>query len=167
MFTPLRPLALLACLATPLLAQEAALETAEDDPALRAAIMDARSHLDVVLSRLTGEEGGLHPALNLKVALPVQHFDVDSEVLWVDRIARDGEGYTGHLANQPAHLPGHQMGDRVRFGRAQIVDWSVLGEDGRMSGHYTTRVLMRAMTRTQAGQIRDMLSADPMPEAWR
>jgi uncharacterized protein YegJ (DUF2314 family) len=64
-------------------------------------------------------------------------------------------------------MPGYQLGDHVRFTRSQIADWSVLEADGRMYGHYTTRVLIDRLPREEADQIRDLISPQPMPEAWR
>ncbi|MEQ5868405.1 DUF2314 domain-containing protein [Sagittula sp. NFXS13] len=160
--------ALLTCLATATLAQESTIPFAQSDPDMNAAITEARSHLDAVLSRLIGADGQVHPALNLKASLPVTHFEVENEIIWIDSLAvtEDG-GFTGHLANVPSYMPGHELGDTITFDTSQIVDWSVLADDGRMFGHYTTRVMMRQMTAAEAEQIGDLISADPMPDAWR
>ncbi len=168
--TPLRiAAALVLCLMSgPLSAQDPVVNFAPEDADMAAAIEEARSNLDFVLARLATEDGGLHPALNLKARLPVNHFDVDDEVIWVENLALAEDGtFTGQLANDPAYLPGLTLGDSVSFGRDQIADWSVLSTDGRMYGHYTTRVMLPHLSRAEAEQVGDLLSPDPIPEAWR
>ncbi|EBA09941.1 YegJ family protein [Sagittula stellata] len=168
--TPLRIAAALAlCLSSgPLAAQDPVVNFSPEDAEMSAAIEEARSHLDFVLARLTTDDGGLHPALNLKARLPVDHFDVDDEVIWVEHVALSEDGrFTGKLANDPAYLPGLSLGDTVSFERDQIADWSVLSTDGRMYGHYTTRVMLPHLSRSEAEQVGDLLSPDPIPEAWR
>jgi uncharacterized protein YegJ (DUF2314 family) len=147
-------------------AQEA-LSQFTHDPDMSRAVSQARAQLDVVFSQLTDGAGGLHPALNLKASLPVNQHGVEAEVIWVEGLTLEDGVFTGTLANSPAYMPGYQLGDHVRFTRSQIADWSVLEADGRMYGHYTTRVLIDRLPREEADQIRDLISPQPMPEAWR
>lgn len=162
------PLSLSLCLSSPAWAQDETVEFTPDDPVMNAAILEARSHLDTVLSNVIDPDGQVHPALNLKIDIPVTHFDVDNEIIWTDSIARNADGtFTGHFANAPAYMPGASLGDAVTFTKDQVADWSVLSSDGRMFGHYTTRVILSGLEAAEAEQIRALLSADPFPESWR
>ncbi|MFW2587673.1 DUF2314 domain-containing protein [Sagittula sp. SSi028] len=142
-------------------------QTTQNTPQLTRAIAQARASLDMVLQRLADGDGAYHPALNLKVRVEVHNFDVDHESLWVEGLYRESDGYHGRLATAPGYLPGAQLGDEIRFAADQIVDWSVLSDDGRMYGHFTTRALIAQMPAEEAGEIRDLLSATPIPDIWR
>jgi len=148
-------------------AQDPVINFAVDDPEMSRAIAEARAHVDLVLSKLVSEDGEIHPALNLKAGLPVNQLDIEVEVIWVEQLRLDGDRFFGVLANEPAYLPGLNLGDQVSFTRADIADWSVFSTDGRMYGHYTTRVLLRDLPRSEAQPIEDLLSPDALPEAWR
>jgi uncharacterized protein YegJ (DUF2314 family) len=148
-------------------AEDSVVSFAVEDPDMVRAIEEARSHLDLVLSKLVDEEGKIHLALNLKAQLPVNRLDVKAEVIWVSELALDGDRFHGKIASEPAYLAGVALGDPVSFTRAQIADWSVLSTDGRMYGHYTTRALLDDLPRAEAAAIADLLSPDPLPEAWR
>ncbi|WP_425073057.1 YegJ family protein [Sagittula sp. S175] len=170
MRSTLRTAALLVCLcaALPLAAQDTTAPSPTEDPAMTRAIGQARAQLDLVLSRVMTGDRDIHPALNFKVEIPVTHFDVAHEIIWVDRLSLSEDGtFAGHLANEPAYMPGHSLGDAVTFSRDQIADWSVMNTDGRMYGHFTTRVLIRDLPEAEAAPLRDLLSVDPIPDAWR
>ena len=160
-------LALGLSLAGPLPLAAQGLPFAADDVGMTSAIDEARSHLDLVLSQLVDAKHSIHPALNLKVRVPVQHIDVQEELIWVDGLALDETAFTGTLASQPAYFKGHQLGDPIRFERADIADWSVLDTTGRMYGHFTTRVLLPTLDPDQAAQVRDLLMPEALPDAWR
>lgn len=154
--------------ALPAFAQDPVIGFSGDDPEMSAAIAEARTQLDVVLGQLVSPEGEIHPALNLKASLPVTQLDVEVEVIWVEALSLTEDGrFTGQLANDPSFMPGFSLGDTVTFARDQVADWSVLSTDGRMYGHYTTRVLLDDLPAAEAAQIRDLLSPDPFPEVWR
>ncbi|MGP6088067.1 DUF2314 domain-containing protein [Antarctobacter jejuensis] len=138
-----------------------------DEDGMRAAMEEARTQLDLALSQLTDDKGRIHPALNLKIKIPIQHLDIEEEMLWVDQLSIEDGRYAGTVANAPAYLKGTRLGDAVRFDRAQIVDWSVLDTSGLMYGHYTTRVLLKTLEPAQAQAVQDLLTPDPLPEAWR
>lgn len=135
--------------------------------AMEGAIAEALSHIDIVLSQLVDDRRKIHPALNLKIKLPVQHLEVREELVWVESLSLEDGRFAGQLANAPAYLKGTRLGDTVHFDREQIADWSVLDTSGRMYGHYTTRVLMQALPEDQKAPLLDLLMPDPMPEAWR
>ncbi len=138
-----------------------------DEDGMRVAIEEARTQLDLALSQLTNEKGTIHPALNLKIKVPVQNLDISEEMIWIDQLGVEDGRYVGTVANAPAYLKGTRLGDTVRFDREQIVDWSVLDTSGQMYGHYTTRVLLKSLEPAQAKTVQELLTADPLPEAWR
>lgn len=138
-----------------------------DEDGMRSAIEEARTQLDLALSQLTDDKDHIHPALNLKIRIPVQDLDFTEEMIWVDQLRVEDGRYAGTIANAPTYLRGTGLGDEVRFDREQIVDWSVLDTSGQMYGHYTTRVLLKTLDPAQAQAVQDVLTPDPLPEAWR
>lgn len=151
----------------PARAQDEVIPFANDDPAMSAAIQTAQSHLSEVLTATINEFGIGHPALSLKVAFPVEADDMDTEVIWLSDISLAQEGMAGTLANEPVNMPGLHFGDEVRFAQDMIYDWGLVGPDGKILGHYTTRVLLEDLPEEQAAPIRAQLADDPLPEAWR
>jgi len=170
MFRPFRlSLALVLGLAgsLPAVGQDEVVSTNADDPAMSAAIETAQSHLAKVLTAAINEVGVGHPALSLKVAFPVDTDDMDTEVIWLSDISLAQEGMAGKLANEPVNMPDLHLGDEVRFSQEMIFDWGLAGPEGKVFGHYTTRVLLGSLPEDQAAPIRALLSDDPLPDAWR
>lgn len=151
----------------PARAQDEVIAFSDSDPAMNAAIETARSHLGEVLTATINDFGVGHPALSLKVAFPVEAADMDTEVIWISDISLAQEGMAGKLANEPVNMPGLHFGDEVRFEQSMIYDWGLAGPDGKILGHYTTRVLLDGLPQDQAAPIRAQLADDPLPEAWR
>jgi uncharacterized protein YegJ (DUF2314 family) len=160
-------LALALAAALPARAQDEVISFADDDPAMSAAVETARNHLGQVLTATISEVGVGHPALSLKVAFPVEGGETDTEVIWLSEISLAQAGMAGKLANEPVNMAGLHLGDEVRFTQEMIYDWGLAGPDGKMFGHYTTRVLLHTLPEAQAAPIREILSDDPLPEPWR
>ena len=156
----------LGCTAT-LTAQDADVVDTTENPQMTAAIQAARAQLDLALDSVVDDRRSVHPALNLKVKLTVNQLGVEEEIIWVNGIELTETGFAGLLANTPTYLRGYVLGDQVTFDRGQIVDWSIMSTDGRMFGHFTTRVLLKSLPPAEAAQIRDMLSDTPIPDSWR
>ncbi|GKY89464.1 DUF2314 domain-containing protein [Sinisalibacter aestuarii] len=151
----------------PASAQDDVISYGSDDPAMNEAIRSAQSHLGRVLVAAINEVGVAHPALSLKVAFPVEAEDMNAEVIWVDEISLAQEGMAGKLANEPVNMPGLHLGDEVHFSQEMIYDWGLVGPDGKVFGHYTTRVLIETLPEAQAAPIREALSDTPLPAAWQ
>ncbi len=97
----------------------------------------------------------------IKVGLPTNSGTL--EHIWVEDISRHGATYKGTLANEPYDLAnGLGYGDKVKFTARQISDWAY-SENGRMRGHFTTRVLVKSLPRDQAAQILASLHESPLP----
>ena len=74
--------------------------------------------------------------------------------------------YIGYLANDPNHMPNKQIGSKVHFSAQQIRDRGYFGANGKLFGHYTTRVLVKTLPQNQAKPILDLLSDYPVPNRW-
>ncbi|WP_099246759.1 DUF2314 domain-containing protein [Pelagimonas phthalicica] len=127
---------------------------------------EARATLEYAIGAMEKRNGWFSPSLAFKVALPVDH-EVGVEMVWVDKIRRDGQTFKARLANHPTYMPGRRMGDTVDFFHAQIADWAVQAVDGRFYGYYTTRVLIKDMNPERAAKYRALLIDNPLPPEWR
>jgi uncharacterized protein YegJ (DUF2314 family) len=164
----LRFAALVLGLASPVLAEDATIKYAEDDPAMEAAIADAKATLPIFLRNALDAEGvSLDEAL-VKVALPTEAGSPTSvEHIWVTPFARMADGsYAGLLANEPANLGPLQVGDRVDFTEEMISDWHFNAPSGRYLGSYTSRVMYEegAFGDTPFDQL---FEPDPVPSDWQ
>jgi len=127
----------------------------------------ARATLPTALGATEKRYGWFSPSLALKVALPVENPDVQAEMIWVDRIRRNGTMFEARLAGYPHHMPAMRMGDTVDFFYDQIADWAVQAVDGRFYGYYTTRVLIKSMDPERAAKYQATLVDNPLPPGWR
>ena len=127
---------------------------------------EARATLEYAIGAMEKRNGWFSPSLAFKVALPVDHA-VEVEMVWVDKIRRDGQTFKARLASHPTYMPGQRMGETVEFFHAQIADWAVQAKDGRYYGYYTTRVLIKAMEPARAEKYRALLVENPLPPEWR
>ena len=101
----------------------------------------------------------------VKVAMPTS--DDQIEVIWVEPFkGLGGDKFVGLLANAPNDLPGREQGSEVQFTRDQVQDWSFWGDDQRMYGNFTTRVMLPHLDADQAAQLRAILSHSPLPNGW-
>lgn len=140
----------------------------DDDPAMNTAMEQARSTLDIFLTQVINEKGALHTDATLKVAFKVTAPDYSDEIIWVSDISRTPNGsFTAYLANEPNYMENKRLGSEVRFTADQIRDWGYFDTDGRLYGHYTTRVLVKRLHNKQAKPILEVLSDKPMPKAWK
>lgn len=126
------------------------------DTQMNEAMRQARKSLPLFWRHLE-----LHPEMDhsLKVALPTGGGSL--EHIWVGDISVEGDKISAVLANDPIDLPGLSFGSPVTFSREQISDWSYV-KDGKMYGHYTTRVVVKHVDPAEAAQLRAMLSENPV-----
>ena len=100
----------------------------------------------------------------LKVALDT--VDGGIENIWITPIGRNADGtVSGILANAPLRLGDLALGDRVEVPEVQVVDWTYR-ENGRLRGHFTTRVFLLRMPPADAANLRRMLTETPVPPGW-
>ncbi|SFK19984.1 YegJ family protein [Caulobacter sp. UNC279MFTsu5.1] len=126
-----------------------------DDAEMNAAIAAARKTLPVFWNHLRTKPG--EPS-SLKVGLATSN---GHEHIWVSDIEAKGDTITGRLANDPDNLPGLKLGSPVTFTRAQISDWAY-EKNGKLYGHYTTRIVIKHIDPAEAAQVRAMLSENPV-----
>lgn len=136
-----------------------------DDTRMSIAQDTAQKHFSRFLDHVMNDAGQARADAAVKVAIPLEG-DAGTEVIWVTPFAaRDGL-FIGALANEPRFLTGLTSGDVIAFDGGQVRDWSFYGQDGKMYGSYTTRVILADLGPAQAAQIRALLSADPLPADW-
>ena len=133
--------------------------------AMREAEATARAQLDLFLSNVVTAEGVAHEQAAVKVAIPTD--DGNAEIVWITPFAMLGGGqFVGILANAPRNIQESEEGDAVHFDHAQVRDWSFVGQDDKLYGSYTTRVLLPHLNSAQAEQIGAYLSDAPLPADW-
>lgn len=138
---------------------------APDDPEMNQAIQQARDTLDTFLGRVLDENGKGHPAGNVKVAFPVNLNDLTNEHIWVSDISWNGEQFAGLLANEPVAMPGFSYGSEVSFSYDMISDWSV-NAGGPLFGHFTTRIVISRLPKTEQAQYKGMFAEPATPDGW-
>ncbi|MGO4855669.1 DUF2314 domain-containing protein [Phaeovulum sp. W22_SRMD_FR3] len=142
---------------------------AGNDPRMQKAIHTARQSLPGMLATHLPAGSVSAPDFTLKISLPVssdsaQLLGVTDEAIWVEEIAQKGNAFTARLANEPDFMSGLYLGDPVSFTRDQIIDWSLQASDGLLYGNFTTRALLSHRTPEEAAVLRQMLSANPIPD---
>lgn len=135
-----------------------------DDPTMNAAMADAMSTFPLFLANAVDTQGAGLPGTSVKVSFEV---DGGTEVIWVGPFITQGGGQmAGLLANQPNFMPGLNAGDPVQFSQDMVRDWAIQLPDGKLWGHYTTRVVVTQLPAAQAEQIKAVLSQTPVPANW-
>ena len=136
-------------------AEDKVVNFGEDDAEMNAAIAAARKTLPVFWKHLQAKPD---EASSLKVGLATSN---GHEHIWVSDIEAKGDKITGRLANDPDNLPGLKLGSPVSFTESQISDWAY-AKNGKLYGHYTTRVVIKHIDPAEAAQVRAMLSENPV-----
>jgi uncharacterized protein YegJ (DUF2314 family) len=132
--------------------------------AMQKAEASARTHLDRFLSHVLPDGGASAEGASVRVV--IADGDGGSYRVWVSPFVRDGgDRFEGRVSNAPRQA-GIGIGDPIRFARQDIRDWSFTGDDGKVYGNHTTRVLLGAMKPETAAAISSVLSEDPVPEGW-
>jgi uncharacterized protein YegJ (DUF2314 family) len=157
-------LAVLAFMAQPVLAQDPVTQHETGDPAMDAAIAEAKGSLDRVFAVTMNDAGQVHPAVFLKVAVPVTGGAFDVENIWVSEAIQSETGFTARLANAPVNMDAKQ-GDQISFAKDSIVDWSI-SDNGTLYGNYTTRVQLPQMDAQTRAALSSQLSSEPIPAGW-
>ncbi|MEO1561932.1 MAG: DUF2314 domain-containing protein [Pseudomonadota bacterium] len=134
---------------------------------MSAAIAEARQHLDRVLEIAIDEDGNGHPALGLKVSFPTQGSELKSEVIWMNKVVRLSDNrFTAHLNNDPVDLGDLAYGDKLPFEHDQIMDWALFVEEGTIYGHFTTRLIIVDLPRSEARNILKAIGTEALPDNW-
>lgn len=98
-----------------------------------ASIDNAQSSLDFFFDELRHRRGDKFYA---KVSLP--GLAGRPEDIWVSQVVAKGDKVTGNLAQAPRKIPGARKGSKVKFSKAQVLDWMIV-KDGKVYGAFTGR----------------------------
>lgn len=127
--------------------------TSKDDPAMNAAIAEARSTLPLFWSKYDAAKG----QGEFLVKAGMTDRNGGKEHIWMDVVSRSGDTVKGRLANVPEYLDDLQQGSEVTVTTAELSDWAY-GKAGKYYGMYTTRVLLDRMTTSQRTEAMQMLA---------
>lgn len=134
-----------ACQASPQEKREDIVDFSADDKEMNAAKAEAQKTLPTFLAILANPAPGTD-MIGFKYPLG------GDEHIWVDNVKRDGDYLTGTLSNVPVK-EGYQLGDAVRVPIKDVSDWAAQ-VDGKMQGHYTTRVILSHIPPEDAAAIK-------------
>ena len=138
------------------------------DPAMATAFQNANDTLDLFLENPLDRRGIAADYNNLKAAFAVNAPDMTHELIWVSNSHRISQtSFEGRLDNRPRYIAGKEYRSHDSFSRDQIRDWGHLAFDGKLYGHYTTRLLITSMSRKKALEVQQILSKDPIPANWK
>jgi uncharacterized protein YegJ (DUF2314 family) len=160
-------IAVVASFAGPALAQDPVVSFSESDPAMNAAIADARATLPLFLAAVLDSDGVASGNALVKVAFPTVDGQNELEHIWVMDVQRvDAARFKGLLGNDPYELGTLKLGDPVEFSQDQISDWSMISPEALLYGNYTTRVMFdQGVFGDQPFEA--VFTADPVPVGWQ
>lgn len=121
----------------------------ESDPAMNAAIVEARGTLDEFVARMENPEPG-DSDFAIKVAITDPN---GTEHFWANNVEVAGPGFAATINNDPDIVRSVRLGQRVRARRGEVSDWMYLS-NGRMVGNRTLRVLLTKMSPEEAAAVK-------------
>ena len=105
-----------------------------DDPAMAAAFRRARSSLDQFFA-LAKQRPPHTDLFSVKIGISDGK---DTEYFWIGDFHVEGDNLTGRVDNAPRVVRKVKFGERIRFKRSDIVDWTYLDiVKPRMYGNFT------------------------------
>ena len=124
----------------------------DDDAAMLRAFEKARSTLDGFLAQMDSKDAAVEsPALKVKIEHRGQ-----VEYFWVMKFTRSGKGFVGYLANEPRLVANVRFGQRYKFSREDIYDWTyVEAGTGKLKGNFTACALLVHETPEAARQFKE------------
>jgi uncharacterized protein YegJ (DUF2314 family) len=131
--------------------------TPEQDPAMDAAIAEARASLPVFWAKYDAAQD--KSDFLIKAGMKDRYGG--REHIWIYLDGRAGESVNGRLANKPEYLDNLQLGSPVVVPVADLSDWAY-GRDGKYYGMYTTRGLLARMTPAQRAESEAILAPTPL-----
>ncbi len=120
----------------------------------------ARVHLDHFFQFVLDDFGVARKEAAVRVALPST--DGRQRLVWLTPFVVQGDQYLGADGSTGS---GENSG-LIPFDRSQVVDWSFIGEDGRLFGNFTTRLMLHTLQAERAAEIAALLSETPAPAEW-
>jgi uncharacterized protein YegJ (DUF2314 family) len=129
----------------------------EHDEAMKTAIADALSSIDLFWSKFATPEPDVGP-YQVKAGLTTP--SGATEHIWMDVVAREGAKIRAVLANDPVNLPDVRGGDEVLVDADRICDWGYWKND-RLYGGFTMRAMLPHLTPREQAQGLAALSPQP------
>ncbi len=123
----------------------------------------ARVHLDRFFEAVLDENGVAQRDAAVRIVLRGENGR--PAFVWLTPFAQDGGQFYGALTEAVAGSQAAAKG-LISFDRSQVVDWSFYGDDGRLYGNFTARILLATLQPAQAAEISAQLSKTPAPQGW-
>jgi uncharacterized protein YegJ (DUF2314 family) len=118
----------------------------KDDPAMAAAMRKARETLPQFLALWRAPRASTS---HFAVKVGINDDANGVEYFWITPFVEKDGRYSGRIDNDPNTVKNVKLGDSIRFGQEEIVDWLYLdGTD--MKGNYTACELFRREPRREA-----------------
>lgn len=89
------------------------------------------------------------------------------EEIWVSPFFRTGDQtFAGHIEGLPRRLTNLMVGRKVPFDQANILDWSIALDDGKVYGRYRDRARFAGVPANRQTVQAGRLSEKPVPKGW-
>ncbi len=124
-----------------------------DDPAMKAAIAEARSTLPQfwqVFEKRNRDESDFSLKVKVTDSKGTEHF-------WVSDLDRHGGKIQGTINNDPEVVASVKLGQRIDIQEADISDWLYM-RGGKIVGNRTMIPLLKKMPKEEAEKYRKMLA---------
>ncbi len=138
--------------------QAPAVMVPDSDPAMEAAIADARRTLPIFWRMYDSPPEGTGN-YQVNVALPTTTGAL--EYIWLVVQSHDANTVTGKIDNPPEHLAGMVYGQVITVKTEVIADWMYAKND-KLWGNFTTRVMLKYSPPDVVEQMNAVLSPTPM-----
>jgi uncharacterized protein YegJ (DUF2314 family) len=119
------------------------IQISPDDPRMLAAVAKARSTWPEFVAAFEAQAGE-----NFGAKAPVSHGD-NTEFIWLEVTAIEGDRIYGTLANEPGDLGPLKLGSRVSVSVSDLNDWCYVDSTGDLKGGFTVAVVMEAANGTR------------------
>ncbi|XYD12666.1 DUF2314 domain-containing protein (plasmid) [Methylobacterium sp. NMS12] len=138
-------------------------EVLTDDPAMEAAKARGRATLPEFLATVAAPQPGQSDfAVKVGFTGRTREGAARVEYFWVTPFTIRGERITGVLGNRPVYATQLRAGQRVSFGRDEVVDWNYR-EDGIMRGNFTGCAVLRKSSAEDRARFRATMGLDCGP----
>jgi len=114
-----------------------------------AAIAEAKTTLPAFIALLKTPPPA---AENFSIKKGFSYGEEGMEFIWLGEVKQVGNDFEASIGNEPVHVKGLKLGQRVKVMRDEVVDWMYMA-NGRLRGGYTIAALIHG-TAQQAGYER-------------
>jgi uncharacterized protein YegJ (DUF2314 family) len=125
------------------------IEVADDDPLMKQAVEAARRDWPRFVAAYEAKAGA-----NFGVKAPVTHA-ANTEFIWIQVTAIEGDRVYGELGNDPANLGSLKLGSKVSVPVAELNDWRYIDPQGNLAGGFTVEAVQKAARRARPPKSAD------------